>query len=25
VGEQSWVNSLVFRGMHSLNIRAKRA
>ena len=24
VGEQSWVNSLVFRGMHELNVRAKR-
>ena len=25
VGDQSWINSLVFRGMHSLNVRASRA
>ena len=24
VGEQTWINSMVFRGMHSLNIRVKR-
>ena len=24
VGEQSWINSLVFRGMHDLQVRVKR-
>ncbi|MBM3364042.1 MAG: cytochrome P450 [Betaproteobacteria bacterium] len=25
VGEQTWINSMVFRGMHSLNVRVRHA
>ena len=25
VGQQSWLNSLVFRGMHDLQVRVKRS